>query len=164
MENVNPMARFGGNDFSDLSVPLVFEGRYFVMEPGDPPKISVFLERDGEPVFEVLKNEPVGNDETEVTVTPPGIVTVSQRGSGKFLYKVRPGQESSAVFGALRGEEIIARITDRKIQVGEITVENNRFIGGKAGVIVRADGTVGIGCAIPQIVKQWLSSREETEK
>lgn len=31
------MARFGGNEFTGFSVPLVFEGRYFVMEPGNPP-------------------------------------------------------------------------------------------------------------------------------
>jgi hypothetical protein len=53
------MARFGGNEFTDFSVPLVFAGRYFILEPATPrPLITVFLERDGKPVFEVLKNEP----------------------------------------------------------------------------------------------------------
>lgn len=49
------MARFGGNEFTGFSVPLVFEGRYFIMEPGDPPKLTVVYEKDGEPIFEVLK-------------------------------------------------------------------------------------------------------------
>ena len=152
------MPRFGGNDFSGFSVPLVFEGRYLLMEPGDPPKISVFLERDGEPVFEVLKNEPVENDETDVSATPPGIVTVSKKDGGSFLYKVRPDSKSSVVFGTLRGEETTARISDRQIQVGGISVGNNLFDGGIAGVIVRADGSVSIDALIPAIVLRWLSS------
>ena len=73
------MARFGGNEFTGFSVPLVFEGRYFVMEPGNPPSISVFLERNSQPAFEVLKNQPVENDVTDVSMTPPGIVTVSEK-------------------------------------------------------------------------------------
>ena len=34
------MAKFGGNEFTDFSVPLVFEGRYFVLEPGDTPSLD----------------------------------------------------------------------------------------------------------------------------
>lgn len=152
------MARFGGNEFTGFSVPLVFEGRYFVMEPGNPPKITVFSERNGSPVFEVLKNEPVVNDVTDVTKTAAGIITVSQKG-GPFLFKVRPDSESSIAFGTLKGEDITARITDRRIQVGGITLENNSFVGNMAGVVVRRDGGVGIGAPIPQLVLQWLSSR-----
>jgi hypothetical protein len=55
------MAQFGGNEFTTFSVPLVFEGRYFVLEPGNPPLLTVFSEKDGKPVFEVLKNQPVEN-------------------------------------------------------------------------------------------------------
>jgi hypothetical protein len=44
-----------------FSVPLVFEGRYFVLEAGNPSMVSVFLERDGKPVFEILKNRPMEN-------------------------------------------------------------------------------------------------------
>ena len=152
------MARFGGNEFTGFSVPLVFEGRYFVMEPGNPPSISVFLERNGHPVFEVLKNQPVANDITEVSMTPPGIITVSQKGGGPFLYKIRPDSETSVAFGTLQGQEVTARISDRMIQVGGIRVENNRFVGAMAGVVVRTDGGAGIGAQIPQIVRGWLTS------
>ena len=55
------MARFGGNEFTSFSVPLVFSGRYFVLEPGDPPRLSVFVEHGGMALFEVLKNKPVEN-------------------------------------------------------------------------------------------------------
>lgn len=152
------MARFGGNEFTAFSVPLVFEGRYFVMEPGNPPKITVFSERNGSPVFEILKNEPVVNDVTDVTKTAAGIITVSQKG-GPFLYKVRPDSKSSIAFGTLKGEQITARITDRRIQVGGITLENNSFVGNMAGVVVQRNGGVGVGAPIPQLVLQWLSSR-----
>ncbi|HEX9582756.1 MAG TPA: hypothetical protein VF970_16760, partial [Gemmatimonadales bacterium] len=81
------MARFGGNEFTSFFVPLVFQDRYFILEPANPTLITVVQNRQGQPVFEVLKNEPVSNDITEVTRTPPGIVTVSDRASGRFLYK-----------------------------------------------------------------------------
>ena len=153
------MARFGGNEFTGFSVPLVFEGRYFVMEPGDPVLITVFLERNGQLVFEVLKNQPAKNEITEVSMTAVGIVTVSEKGGRGFLYKVRPGAETSVVFGTLQGEEVTARITDRMIQVGGIRVENCQFDGPMAGVVVRADGGTGIGAPIPDIVQQWLAAR-----
>lgn len=152
------MARFGGNEFTGFSVPLVFEGRYFVMEPGNPPAISVFLEIDGAAVFEVIKNQPVSNIITDVSVTPPGIITVSEKEGGRFLYKIRPDSETSVAFGTLQGKEIDARITDRMIQVGGMRLENNQFVGTMAGVVVSADGGVGIGAQIPLIVQQWLTS------
>jgi hypothetical protein len=52
--------------------------------------VSVIREVDGEPVFEVLRNEPVENARAEVTKSPPGIVTVSE--GDRFLYKVPPGR------------------------------------------------------------------------
>ena len=152
------MTQFGGNEFTDFSVPLVFEGRYFVMEPGDPPTISVFLEIDERPVFEVLKNKPVPNEITDVSETPPGIVTISEKADGRFLYKIRPDSETSVAFGTLEGKEIDARITDRMIQVGGKRLENNQFVGTMAGVVVGADGSTGIGVQIPPIVRKWLTS------
>lgn len=153
------MTRFGGNEFTDFSVPLVFEGRYFVLEPGDPPRMTVLLERDQQPVFEVLKNQPNENAVTDVTAGQTGVATVVAKATGRFLYKVRPASETSVVFGKLDGGEISVRITDRAIQVGGITVENNRFIGSTAGVVVGPDGSVGIGAPIPQPIRQWLSSQ-----
>jgi len=151
------MAKFGGNEFIGFSVPLVFEGRYFIMEPGNPPNITVVREIKGTPVFEVLKNEPSSNPYTDVTKTLPGIITISDKESG-FLYKIRPGSKTSVAFGTLDGGEISATISDKKIQVGGITLENNIFIGNMAGVIVHRDGSVKIGASIPTQVLSWLSS------
>ena len=129
-----PMARFGGNEFEgDFSVPLAFEGRYFILEPGDPePLVSVVREVDGAPEFEVLKNEPVGD---RASKTAAGVVTVGAA-SGGFLYKVRPGSETSVVFGTVSGEEIDVRISDREIRAGGITLQNNKFSGQMAGVLI----------------------------
>ena len=153
------MARFGGNEFTAFSVPLVFEGRYFVLEPGNPPLITVFLERAGEPVFEVLKNRPMETDITAGSTNPTGVAAVTDKASQKFLYKIRPGSETSVAFGKLDGSEISARVTDRSLHVGGITLQNNVFAGQMAGVIVHPDGSVGIGAPIPALVRQWLSGR-----
>ena len=150
------MTKFGGNEFSSFSVPLVFDGRYFVLEPGDPALLSVFTERDGEAVFEVLKNAAVSNPVSDTTSNPTGVVTVSEKATGRFLYKVRPGSETSIAFGKLDGGEISARISDRSIQVGGVTIENNQFTGTMAGVVVEPNGGVGIGCAIPPAVLRLL--------
>ena len=160
------MVRFGGNTLSDFSVPLVFEGRYFIIEPGTPnPLVTVVVEHDREPVFEVLKNEPQQNPLTEVSRTPVGIVTVGDRETGSFLYKVRPGSETSITFGRLggsEGESLSVRITDRMVEVLNpdgstmLTAQNNRFEGAMTGFLVASDGSVGMGAQIPPQVRSWL--------
>jgi hypothetical protein len=160
------LVRFGGNTFSDFSAPPVFEGRYFIMEPGTPnPLVTVVVEHDGEPVFEVLKNEPQQNPFTEVSRTPVGIVTVRDRETEAFLYKVQPRSETSVTFGRLdgsEGESLSVRITDRMIEVLNpdgstmLTAQNNRFDGTMAGFLVASDGSVDIGVQMPPKVRSWL--------
>lgn len=164
MTKEETMARFGGNEFIGFSVPLVFKGRYFILESGNPTMITVFTEQDGRPVFEVLKNQPVENAITAVSMNPTGIVTVADKGSGIFLYKIRPGSETSVAFGKLDGGEISARISDRSIQVGGCTLENNRFNGNMAGVVVGPNDEIGIGASIPPLVLQWLTTESGSEK
>ncbi len=145
------MVSFGGNQFINCSVPLAFEGRYFIIEQsGQDPLISVVLEHKGKPVFEVRKNLPVENVFSDVLKSPPGIVTATERTSGRFLYKVRPGSATSVVFGTIRGQEVTASVTDRKINVGGLELKNGLFDGVGAGVVVDKDGTIGIGAPVPQ--------------
>ena len=144
------MTKFGGSTFINCSVPLAFKGRYFILEPGNPPSFSVVIEHSGKPVFEVKKNVPSENPITEVSVSAVGVVTVSDKVTGKFLYKFRPESETSIVFGKIDGGEISARITDKRIQVGGVTLENCTFDGVGAGVVVDENGGIGIGAPIPK--------------
>lgn len=150
--------RFGGNQFTNCSVPLAFEGRYFIVEPGfgpdAVPRVSVLVEHEGRPVFEVLKNEPAKTSRGDVTKTPAGIVTVTDHDTKRFLYKVRPASETSIVFGTLRGEEVEVKITDRSIRIGTNTLINNSFDGMNVGVTVEADGGFAIGGSLPASLRQ----------
>jgi len=150
------MARFGGNEFTDFSVPLLFENRYFIMEPGNPPQITVFIDNDGESVFEVLKNKPADNILTNVSITPVGVITVFEKETDNFLYKVRPRYETSVVFGRIISKDITVRITDHKIQVDGSEIANNKFDGKMGGVEIMPNGGIVIGFAIPQYVLKWL--------
>ena len=149
--------RFGGSEFINCSVPLAFEGRYFIVEPGDPASlISVVLDFEGKPIFEVFKNQPVDNPLTTVSKTPPGILTVIDKQSRTFLYKIRPGSETSIVFGTIKGDEINVAITDRQIKVGTNTIQNCVFNGVGAGIVVYKSGGFGIGAPIPESLRKWF--------
>jgi hypothetical protein len=154
--------RFGGSEFINCSVPLVLVGRCFVVEPGDPiPLVSVILEHQGQPVFEVLRNEPKENPVSEVSRTPRGFVTVVDRATGHFLYKVRPDSETSIVFSkGIRGEEVSAVVTDRVIRVGGVTVKNCIFGGVGAGIVVDESGRINVAGPIPPAVLRLLEKRE----
>jgi hypothetical protein len=152
------MARFGKNELTAFSVPLAFEGRYFILEPGDPPRVSVVREYEGSPVFEVVRNEPGDAPMSEVTKTPTGVVTVSDQ-TGKLLYKVCPHHETSVVFGKTDGGELPVLIAGGKIRVGVATIKIDNFNGEMASVGIRANGAVGIGASIPPTLLHWLQSR-----
>ena len=78
------MARLGGNELSSFSVPLVFEGRYFVFESGNPSLLSVFLVRNGQPIIEVLKNQGKKNPISSVLTNSTGVVSVTDKPSGEL--------------------------------------------------------------------------------
>ncbi len=119
--------------------------------------LTVFVELDGKPVFEVLKNQPVDNPISKVTKTFARIVTVSDRETKRFLYKIRPRSKTSVAFGTLTGRKIKVRITDRMIQVGKSRIENNIFNGVMAGVVLRQDGGMAIGAPLPPLVVEMLT-------
>jgi hypothetical protein len=144
------MTTFGSN-FLNCPVPLAFNGRYFILEPSTPaPLMSVVLEHNGVPVFEILRNEPNENPLSAVTKTPPGIITVSDEQTGRFLYKVRPDSDTSVVFGMLRGEELEVIINDREIRIGITVFRNNAVSGFGAGTVIDENGGIGMGAPIPE--------------
>lgn len=151
------MTKFGGNTFPNFSVPLSFKGRYFILVPGNPPSFSVVLEHKGKLIFEIKKNKPCDNPITKLSMTKVGIIAVSDKVTGRFLYKFRPENETSIVLGKIDGSEITAKISDNKIQVGSVTLENNRFEGsGIAGILVDENGAISIGAPIPKSLLSLL--------
>ena len=150
------MASFGGNEFHNFSIPLVFEERYFILEPGDIPNITVVIEKNGKPIFEIIKNEPAKNEITEVSKTSAGIITVSDMVTQKFLYKVLPASETSVTFGKLGGNEIAVKISDKNILIGSNLVRNNIFNGNKVGLAVGSDGIIRMGGPIPNNILNWF--------
>jgi hypothetical protein len=158
------VVRLGGNTFRRCALPLVALDRCFIIEPGNPPLVTVVTERDGQAVIEVFRNVPqVGASEGKGT----GVITVTDK-AGRFTYKVRPASETSVVFGTLRGEEIEVRITDRAIRVlrrlesGElelaVQVDNSMFDGVAAGVVVDADGGTAIAGPIPERLRRLFGA------
>jgi hypothetical protein len=153
------MAQLGKSGFTGFSVPLVFDNRYFIMEPGNPKLLTVVSEKDGEPFFEVLRNTPQNNPLSEVVKSTPGIITVSAKSGNGFLYRIHPGPDTRIAFVKADGGEITARITESTIGVGGITLKNNTFIGDMTGVSVMRDGRVSIGARVPLRVMEWLRKR-----
>lgn len=152
------MAHFGGFEFTDFSLPLVFEGRYFIMEAGNPPLITVVMELDGRPVFEILKNQPSANEVTDVSIDTAGIVTVSDNTTGKLLYKIDPGRETSVIFLKEDGGECPAVITGDEIRIGGMVIDNNPFRGSMGGVVVDPEIGAGmLGAPLPPRIDQWLA-------
>ncbi len=152
------VARFGGYLFTDFSVPLVFDGRHFIVERGNLPLLTVVMEVNGRPLFDILKNMPSPNDAVDVSADSAGVITVSERPSGTYLYKVRPGFETSVVFRKEDGGKCRALITERDIQIGGLIVENRLFDGFLGGVIVDPQIGAGmLGAPLPQQIKDWLS-------
>jgi hypothetical protein len=160
------MVRFGGNEFTAVAVPLVFGGRYFIVEAGDPPFVSVVVEQGGALRFEVVKNEPGAAEGSGARKSPAGVVTVTTA-TGDFLYKVRPASETSVTFGRLRDEgELEVRITDARIKIvrhlpGDqtedvLTAERNMFGASMAGIVVSEDGSIGMGAPIPPTIRAAL--------
>jgi hypothetical protein len=164
------MASFGGNEFSNCAIPLIFYGRAFIIEETlTGPMVSVLRPVGSDPVFEVLRNEPAANPFTKGVKNVTGIITVTDAVDGRFLYKVRPGAETSLVFGAIPAEtsggEVEVTIKDRDIivwregQDGErvrvMTATGNKFHGTEVGIIVNDRG-IAVGATLPPELQRIL--------
>ncbi len=148
------MVEIGSNTFVNCIIPIAFENRYFILEQENNKDIfSVFTLHEGKPIFEIFRNQPQGNPITEVSKTPVGIITVGEKGEGGFLYKVRPAYNGSSIFGRIRGEEIEIKITDKAIFVGTNSFQRNVIIGCNVGIIVKKDGSIGMGGPLPPEVR-----------
>lgn len=151
------MAKVGGNQFNDVTFPLVFEDRYFMLEASPEKDVWTVLQlKDGDLIIEVLQNEPHPNPSTEVTTNPTGIITVSDKDSGKFLYKIRPENKNTSIFGSINGAETEIKITDKEIRVGTNSFQKNMVIGSSVGIMVDKNGGMGMGGGLPKEFKKFI--------
>lgn len=90
-------------------------------------------------------------------MTALGVVTVTDKASGKLLYQIRPGAETSVTLATLHGRDILAKLSARSIQVVGLTLASGPYAGQTAGVVVHANGTVKIGAPLPDLVRDWLN-------
>jgi hypothetical protein len=94
------MVNIGSNNFENVAFPLTFENRYFMLETSTGTDVwTVFTVQDGKPIIEILKNKPQDNTLSKAETNSTGIVTVSDLKTGSFLYKLRPGNKNSSIFG-----------------------------------------------------------------
>lgn len=144
------MVSIGNNKFENVVFPLALENRYFMLESSVGVDIwTVLTVKDGKPVIEILKNKPQDNDLSKSETNPTGVVTVSDPKTGVFLYKIRPGNRNSSIFGRIEGQETEIKITDKEIRIGTNTFQNNLVSGFAVGIIVDGTGGIGMGVGLP---------------
>lgn len=144
------MVNIGSNKFENIAFPLAFENRYFMLESSTGADLwTVFTVKDGKPVVEILKNKPQDNNLSKAETNPTGVVTVSDPKTGAFLYKLRPGNKNSSIFGRINGQETEIKITDIEIRIGTSTFQNNLISGFAVGIIVDGKGGIAMGAGLP---------------
>ena len=149
------MVKIGSNTFENIAFPLAFENRYFMLESSGGTDVwTVFTVKEGKPVIEILKNKPQENDLSKVETNSSGVVTVSNPKTGAFLYKLRPGNRNSSIFGRIEGQETEIKITDREIRIGTNELKNNLVSGFAVGIIVDNKCGIGIGAGLPPELKK----------
>ena len=153
------MVNIGSNNFENVAFPLAFENRYFMLEStGGSDVWTVFTVQGGKSTIEILKNNPENNEFTKAKTNPTGIVTVSDVKTGAFLYKLRPGNKNSSVFGRINGEETEIKITDREIRIGTNIFQSNLVSGFGVGIIVDGNGGIGMGAGLPPELQSLFST------
>jgi hypothetical protein len=130
-------------------IPLVLKDRYFfVAKSNEKDLFSVFILKNGKPVFEIYKNQPIKNPDTEVTKTLKGIITVSDKKTGNFLYKIRPGYRGSSIFGHIKDNKVEIYISDRELRAGGVILLGST-VQSEVGIIIYEDGSTAVGASIP---------------
>jgi hypothetical protein len=136
------------------SVPLIHGDRAFILEePAEPgaPSISVAVERDGGPLFEIRRGEAQGSPDVTVEPGPDGIAVAGA--AGELLYRIEPGEPVRILLRPPGGRE------DLRVEISEQTlvlpdgqvVPRAELIGG-AEAVIDEDGTVSLGGELPA----WL--------
>ena len=145
---------FGGKEFVNCSVPLAFEGHYFIVERTPALYVSVIYLNKGQPCFEILRNDIVGEPPPTVDMheEPAGTITAHEPGTKRLLYRIHLGQEIKIELGTTGGIQISAYIGDHFHLSRVINTANPEPVfssGIDAVTIVYKDGKVDTGGMIP---------------
>ncbi len=145
------ITKVGSNIFTGFSIPLVVDNRHFILEPGDPPLISVAVLEGDDLLFEVFRNVPRSdNPDIDASATPVGITAVSDKETERFLYKIRPESETSIIFGRADKESTVV-IKDRRIYVDGLEFRSNIIAGMVIGIKYDSStNSIGICGKIPK--------------
>ena len=150
------MLNIGNNEFENVAIPLIFEDRYFQFEEIDGVDYwTVFTFKDGNPIIEILRNEPQENPITTVETNPTGIITISDPDSNAFLFKIRPGSKNSSIFGRIEGKEAEIVITDREIRYGTNVLQNNTIVA-RVGIRIHSNGGFEIAAHLPEEIEALI--------
>lgn len=145
------MNKVRGNFF----VPLVFSHRYFIYQGEEIPFLSVLLEDEGNVLLELHRNQAVGLPTLEIK-KELNTIRVSDKISGRMLYKINPGPPATVILYKENQDEIVVNITETTIQVGGMNLENNMFGSNMACLLVEKQGGMGIGASLPLNVIDFL--------
>lgn len=153
--------------FVNCTIPITFEGRYFVLEPGNPALISVVIIENKNSVIEIRKNEPVENSLSDITKTETGALSCSEKQEeegeeeeekkkGKVVYKLTPGPETRIAFPKDGGGEIPIVIWDKKISVAGITLDDCALNDVACSVEIFPNGGFQINAPITRALKKMI--------
>ncbi len=152
------MALINESKLNNCSVPLTFEGHYFLLESGALPEISVIREFEGRPVFEIRRNKPAENPLSDSSEDEHGVVSVFDKQTGRFLFTLSPGLETNVVLGITGGKAIAARIADNRIHVSGDTIYNCVFNGSATTLFVDYEGHLNVETSlVPPAALQLLA-------
>ncbi len=161
--------KIGGNYFNAsfriiLQDPRmrVFSVRYRERNGRVLPFVSVLVDHSGEPAVELYENEPGDSPVSIVTVSESGLITVSDKPTERFMYKVEPASERPIIFGKLDGGEVPVRIGTEEIRVGPddtpAIFRRNLVVGFPVGVVLDGHGNVTMAANLPDLVQRWITA------
>jgi len=144
-----------GYQFEEYSIPLAFAGRYLIVEQApDGLMVSMLLDHEEAPVFDILKNEPIGNPYSSVVNSVPGVFDVKDN-TGRPVYQLQVGAEIKAVLYLDSGEELEVSLTKDSIRAGKLDIPNT-FNPAVIGAKVSPGGSVGVGNYVPYSLLKWF--------
>lgn len=150
------------NNMFGCTVPLVIKDRFFMVSKGQKADLFTVFAAEGKDlvIFEVIENAPEPNPLSEVTKTPDGVITATDRTTGKVIYQLKPGYRGSAIIGALRDKEVEVLINDEMIRAGDTTLAADQMQG-EVGLVVGDDGSVTRGSSLPSSVSDLFHPLED---